>query len=60
MYTVAEGTVDEHVADLLLEKLEQVVATLDDQESEGIAHTLGGVEDEETILANIIQLMETQ
>ena len=60
MYTVAEGTVDEHVADLLLEKLEQVVATLDDQESEGIAHTLGGVEDEETILANIIQLMEDQ
>ena len=46
------------MADLLLEKLEQVVETLDDKESEGIAHTLGGVEDEETILANIMQLME--
>ena len=57
MYTVAEGTVDEHVADLLLEKLEQVVQTLDDAESEGIALTLGGEGDEETILAGIMNLM---
>jgi superfamily II DNA or RNA helicase len=58
MYTVAEGTVDEHVADLLLEKLEQVVVTLDDEESEGIAATLAGAEDEESIVASILRMME--
>ena len=58
MYTVAEGTVDEHVADLLLEKLEQVVETLDDANAEGIANTLAAGEDDEQVLAGLIALME--
>ena len=56
MYTVAEGTVDEHVADMLLEKLEQVVETLDDRDAENIADTLAGC-DEEEIVGKVLALM---
>ena len=56
MYTVAEGTVDEHVADMLLEKLEQVVETLDDRDAENIADTLAGC-DEEEIISKVLSLM---
>ena len=56
MYTVAEGTVDEHVADMLLEKLEQVVETLDDRDAENIADTLAGW-DEEEIVGKVLALM---
>jgi hypothetical protein len=56
MYTVAEGTVDEHVADFLLEKLEAVEKTLDDEEAGGVAKTLAGDEDEESIIQSILAI----
>ena len=56
MYTVAEGTVDEHVADMLLEKLEAVETTLDDSEAGGVAKTLAGTEDEEEIINSILEM----
>ena len=57
MYTVAEGTVDEHVAELLLGKLDQVVDTLDDSVAQGIAETLAGC-DEEQVIEDILALMQ--
>ena len=57
-YVVAEGTVDEHIADLLLEKLEAVEETLNDSEAGGVAATLAGDDDEEAIIDSIFTLME--
>ena len=54
MYTIAEGTVDEHVADLLLTKLQTVEDVLDDEESGDVARTLGGDADEDAIIASIL------
>ena len=56
MYTVAEGTVDEHVADTLPEKLEQVTDTLDDPTASGIADTLAGSESEDDIIQGVMAL----
>ena len=56
MYTVAEGTVDEHVADTLLDKLEQVVNTIDDPTAVGIADTLGSTEDADAIIQSVFDL----
>ena len=60
MYMVAEGTVDEHVADILLGKLEAVSSTLNDSEAAGLASTLAGEQDEDAVIADILQLMEVQ
>ena len=59
MYMVAEGTVDEHVADILLGKLETVSSTLNDSEAAGLASTLAGEQDEDAVIADILRLMET-
>ena len=56
MYTVAEGTVDETVADKLLGKLEQVVSTVDDPAAAGIADTLGAAEDADAIIQSVFDL----
>lgn len=56
MYTIAEGTVDEHVADLLLTKLQTVEEVLDDKESGDVARTLGGDMDEDAIIASILEI----
>jgi hypothetical protein len=60
MYMVAEGTVDEHVADILLGKLEAVSSTLNDSEAAGLASTLAGEQDEDAVIADILHLMEVQ
>jgi hypothetical protein len=52
-YVIAEGTVDERVADVLLEKLEIVEQTLDDDEAGGVAETLAGMGNEEEILEKL-------
>jgi len=57
MYTVAEGTVDEHVADLLLTKLQSVEDVLGDVESGDVARTLGGEQDEEAIVQSILAMV---
>ena len=54
MYTICEGTVDEHVSDLLLTKLHTVEDVLDDVESGDVARTLGGDGDEDAIIASIL------
>ena len=60
MYTVAEGTVDEHVADVLLHKLEVVGAALNDSEATSLASTLAGEQDEDALIADILTRMEEQ
>ena len=54
MYTVAQGTVDEHVSDVLLTKLQSVEAVLDDKESGEVANTLAGDQNEDEIIASIL------
>lgn len=56
-YIIAEGTVDEHVADVLLSKLEMVQHTLDDEEAGGVASTLAGFDNEDEILDELFTLM---
>ena len=56
MYTVAQGTVDEHVADILLKKLQSVEAVLDVKESGEVAGALAGDQDEDEIIASILNL----
>lgn len=55
-YLIAEGTVDEHVADLLLDKLEDVADTINDKEAESLADTLAGVDDEEELINSILEV----
>ena len=54
-YLIAEGTVDEHVADVLLEKLEGVAMTLDDKEAGSLADTLAGMGNEDEIMNSIME-----
>ena len=54
-YLIAEGTVDEHVADVLLEKLEGVAMTLDDKEAGSLADTLAGMGNEDEIMNSILE-----
>jgi hypothetical protein len=56
MYVIAEGTVDERVADVLLEKLDDVSTTLADEEAGGLADTLSGKHNEDEILAEILDM----
>ncbi|QDP63065.1 MAG: hypothetical protein GOVbin1923_58 [Prokaryotic dsDNA virus sp.] len=55
-YVICEGTVDEHVADLLLAKLEAVEATLGDEEAGNVARTLAGEDDEEAIINQLLTI----
>ena len=55
-YVICEGTVDEHVADLLLSKLEAVEATLGDEEAGNVARTLSGEYDEEAIINQLLTI----
>jgi len=53
-YLVAEGTVDEHVAEILLKKLPAVEDVARDDSVEGFADQLRGSDAEESILASIM------
>ena len=55
-YIIAEGTVDERVADVLLSKLEAVHETLEDEEAGGVARTLSGQDDEDAILEQLFNM----
>jgi len=57
MYVIAEGTVDEHVSDLVLRKLNNIEKALDHQEARDIADTLAGLDDEDAIITSIINKM---
>jgi len=54
IYPVCDGTIDEHIADLLLNKLENLSAALEHTEAQQIADTLAGLEDEDAIINNIL------
>lgn len=56
IYTIAAGTVDEHVCDLVLSKMEAVADALDCSESGELANTLSGADDEEEILNSILAM----
>lgn len=56
-YVIAEGTVDERVADVLLSKLEAVHDTLGDEEADSVARTLAGDDNEEQILDELFKTM---
>lgn len=53
-YLVAEGTVDEHVAGILLNKLPAVESISKDDSITGFAEQLSGADDEESIIASIL------
>lgn len=53
-YLVAEGTVDEHVAGILLNKLPAVESVSRDDSVTGFADQLSGADDEESIIASIM------
>ena len=53
-YLVAEGTVDEHVVELLLGKLRPVEEVSHDDSIEGFADSLRGADEEEAIVASIL------
>jgi SNF2 family DNA or RNA helicase len=57
MYAICEGTVDEHIADLLLNKLENLNAALNHTEAQDIADVLSGVDDEDAIVSAIMDKM---
>lgn len=52
-YLVAEGTVDEHVAQVLLEKLPAVERVSQDDSIAGFADQLAGMDDEEAVIDSI-------
>ena len=58
MYCVAAGSCDEHVADILLTKLQAVEDVLGDKESGAVASTLAGDQDEDAIIASILSSLE--
>lgn len=53
-YLVAEGTVDEHVVELLLGKLKPVEKVVHDDSIEGFADSLRGADEEEAIVQSIL------
>lgn len=53
-YAIAEGTVDEHVADLLLNKLNAVEEVMQDEDVRGIAGTLSNSENEQEIIQQLL------
>lgn len=56
-YVVSEGTVDEHVADILLGKLEGVSGVTEDDDIAGLAGTLAGDDHEEEIMDSILSMI---
>jgi hypothetical protein len=53
-YLIAEGTADEHVASLLIEKLPSVERIVKDEELMGFGHVIGGLEDEDAVIASLV------
>jgi hypothetical protein len=53
-YLVAEGTVDEHVAEILLGKLKPVEAVSHDDSIEGFADSLMGSDEEDALIGSIL------
>ena len=57
-YLIAEDTVDEHVADILINKLSAVEQVSEDGALEDAKRILGGIDDEDKIFDSILSKME--
>jgi hypothetical protein len=53
-YVIAEQTIDEHVAGILISKLPAIEKIVLDSELAAAGAVLGGIEDQEAIVASII------
>ena len=59
-YVIAEDTVDEHVASILIDKLDAVEQVSKDNELAEAKSVLGGTDDEEALLNSIFEKMEEE
>lgn len=46
VYPISEGTIDEHISEVILARLGDIVDVLDDEQAEAIAEDLGAIDDE--------------
>lgn len=60
IYVLCERSVDEHVAGLLIDKLDAVQRTADDSVLIGLADTIGGTEDEAKLTASIMAKLDAE
>lgn len=59
IYFVAEGTIDEHVAELLIDKLPAAAQVTGQAELLEIADAVEGVDDEDAMIARLVERMRT-
>jgi SNF2 family DNA or RNA helicase len=57
-YVIAEETVDEHVADVLISKFPGVEKVVQDTELAEAKHVIAGIDDEEAIMDEILDCLE--
>jgi hypothetical protein len=57
-YVIAEDSVDEHVADILINKMGPVERIIQDHELAESKEAIGGLDDEDLILDSILSKME--
>jgi SNF2 family DNA or RNA helicase len=53
-YLIAEGTIDEHVSLLLIDKLPSVEKVVKDEQVAGFGKTLSGMDDEQTMMSKLV------
>jgi len=54
-YVIAENTVDEHIADILINKMDAIEAVVGDVELAEAKYAIGGIEDEDAIVTSILE-----
>ena len=59
-YVVAEGTVDEHIASLLISKMGAVEKVVGDKELASAKAAIGGTDNEDEVLASILAKLEDE
>ena len=59
-YVVAEGSVDEHIANILISKMGAVEKVVGDVELAEAKKAIGGIEDEDAILSSILEKLEEE
>ena len=57
LFPIAEGTVDEHVAGLLLDKLPAIDQIVGDEELKGLDKTLSGIGSDEEAIAGLMKML---
>lgn len=59
-YVVAEGSVDEHIANILISKMGAVEKVVGDVELAEAKKAIGGIDDEDAILSSILEKLEEE